>query len=183
MMELSDLGTLISSQLAERSAHLTGAFTLSAELYKKLSELTADPPELLDASRRHRALYEEYQRFGDRTREKQLPPREFEEEAYKVHKMFEDFMRLGSEIERQRDEHRVRTAAEREDIERQFREVGDAHRAEVAAPDFTEQNAKLAYLGDAIRPATRIKSLRFGLEVLFPTAFAIAAILLGVVAP
>jgi chromosome segregation ATPase len=184
-MELSDLQSIISSQLAKRYASISAAFTSSIELDKKLSDLTREPPELLDAIGRQAVLYEEYQRVGDQfwLKQNQLQSRQVEDEAFKLHQMFEEFNRLHHEIDRLRHEHRAQIAAERDALERRLRELQVTQGVQAAEPELEALRARLQYLADAIRPVRRILSIRFRFEVLFPTAFAVAAMLAGVFAP
>ena len=93
--------------------------------------------------------------------------------------------RLSEEITRLREEHDARIATKREELERQWLSVKDVGRnwfAEVTSPQNMDLNNRIAYVRNALEPVVRIRSFRFGLEVVFPTGFAIAAIVIGVIA-
>ena len=184
-MELSELKDGISTQLTKRHKTVLSANSLSILLYQKLYELEQDPPEIIDMTKRRDALYSEYQRMGDelRSKENHLQIREYEDEAFKLEKMREDFDRLQDEIERTRKEHRARISAMRDALKRRLHGLDKNPSAEKAASESDVLFAKLEYLADAIRPINRIRSIRFILEVLFPTAFAVSAIVIGILAP
>ena len=180
--ELSDLENGISTQLTESHATILSADSLSIFLYQKLYELEQDPPEVIDMVKRRDVLYSEYQRMGDelRRKENQLQNIEYEDEAFKLNNMLEDFNRLQDEIDQKRKEHRAQIAFRRDALERRLVEIDKNLSVEEVV---SESKAKLKYIEDAISPIKKIQSIRFYLEVLFPTTFAVSAILIGILIP
>ena len=187
MNELSDLVSLILAQSTERTKRMIADFALSTDVSNRLMELSRDPPEVIEAKERLDIVQKEFERQSDLNRRNasELSRRELEDGFYKSYKAFEELRRLSEEITRLREEHDARIATKREELERQWLSVKDVGRnwfAEVTSPQNMDLNNRIAYVRNALEPVVRIRSFRFGLEVVFPTGFAIAAIVIGVIA-
>jgi hypothetical protein len=161
MMQLSELNAQISSLLTERYANIYNVWKSITELSERLDKLQKDPPELLEIIAREKELLEKYQSSG-----------EFE--------IFEESNRLHDEINQHRDKHKKKIAFERDTLERQLRNAHQTFDAAIDDPIFKALKGKLLYLDEASRPARRILTMRFRFEVLFPTAFAVTALLMGI---
>jgi DNA repair exonuclease SbcCD ATPase subunit len=163
MMELTELAFLQLSQRARHSASINSALKRKVDLDRELREVKKDPPVVLDATKRATALNEEYQRSGG----------QFE--------MFEEIMRLLNDVKRLRNEHQERIAAECDALEQQLR--GQDGIIEESIRELEALGGKEEYLKDELQPLSWILKIRLGWEILFPTLFAVVAILMGILLP